>query len=63
MMNGIIKPERCVPFNFLLQGMEQCPEQHGISLENICICFFHPKAGICTAKDTKKLLFSIDSVT
>lgn len=62
-MDEIILPQRCLSFNFLLQGIVQCPEQHGDSLENMCICAFHPKVDISAAKDTQRFLFCVDSVT
>ena len=40
-------------FNLLLQGVEQCPKQHAVSLENACICAFHPEGDISTANGTK----------
>lgn len=62
-MDEVILTQRCVPLNFLLQGIEQGLEQHAVSLENVCICAFHPKGNISTANGTKNLSRSIGSVT
>lgn len=48
-MDEIILTQRYVPFHFVLQAVEQYPEQRAVSLENVCICAFHPKGDLNTA--------------
>lgn len=43
-MDEIILTQRCVPFNFLLQGIEQCLEQHAVFMRKcVYVCFSHQR--------------------